>query len=115
MKQILIFLVAGLTPKNIEHIEGKDTKFMKSYKDKGRVKSVLETVPCFAVMVEDLGVRGAYKCAMMDYERLSGEIGESTILSSSKTDPEKIKLWLSVGIVALAAFAVGTSLGAKRK
>ena len=38
---------------------------MQAYVDKGRVKPLLDTVPLFAVMTEDLGVRGAYKCAMM--------------------------------------------------
>lgn len=75
---LLLWFVTGLTPKNIQHIEGKDTKFMKSYKDKGRVKGVIETVPCFAVMVEDLGVRGAYKCAMM--------VGTLDIIIGSLTD-----------------------------
>lgn len=57
--------ISGLTPKNIQHIEGKDSKFMQAYVDKGRVKPLLDTIPLFAVMTEDLGVRGAYKCAMM--------------------------------------------------
>lgn len=38
---------------------------MEAYLDKGRVSPLLDNVPCFAVMTEDLGVRGAYKCAMM--------------------------------------------------
>jgi len=54
-----------LTPKNIKHIEGKDSKFIQAYVDKGRVATLLDKIPLFAVMTEDLGVRGAYKCAMM--------------------------------------------------
>jgi hypothetical protein len=38
---------------------------MKAYLDKGRVAPILDSVPLFAVTTEDLGVRGAYKCAMM--------------------------------------------------
>ena len=38
---------------------------MEAYLDKGRVRTLLDTVPLFAVLTEDLGVRGAYKCAMM--------------------------------------------------
>ena len=38
---------------------------MQAYLDKGRVRTLLDNVPVFAVMTEDLGVRGAYKCAMM--------------------------------------------------
>lgn len=38
---------------------------MQAYLDKGRVRTLLGTVPLFAVLTEDLGVRGVYKCAMM--------------------------------------------------
>lgn len=38
---------------------------MQAFVDKGRVAPLLDNVPVFAVMTEDLGVRGAYKCAMM--------------------------------------------------
>jgi hypothetical protein len=58
-------VTGGLTPKNIEWIEGKDSHFMKAYADKGRVSSILSSVPLFAVMTEDLGVRGAIKCAQI--------------------------------------------------
>jgi glucokinase len=60
-----LFVTGGLTPKNIKFIEGQDSPFMKAYNDKGRVKPILEYVPCFAVKTEDLGVRGAHKCALM--------------------------------------------------
>ena len=36
---------------------------MRAYLDKGRVSPILDNVPLFAVMVEDLGVRGARKNA----------------------------------------------------
>jgi glucokinase len=38
---------------------------MKAYNDKGRVNPVLENVPVFAVLTEDLGVRGAHKSAQL--------------------------------------------------
>jgi glucokinase len=60
-----MYVTGGLTPKNIKFIEGQDSPFMKAYHDKGRVLPVLEHVPIFAVMVEDLGVRGALKCAVL--------------------------------------------------
>jgi glucokinase len=52
-----LFVTGGLTPKNIQRIEGKDSEFMKAFHDKGRVSPILDTIPLFAVMVEDLGVR----------------------------------------------------------
>ncbi|MGK3735829.1 MAG: hypothetical protein ACI90V_002670 [Bacillariaceae sp.] len=38
---------------------------MTAYYDKGRVSSILNNVPLLAVMVEDLGVRGATKNAQI--------------------------------------------------
>ncbi|KAL3935165.1 MAG: hypothetical protein SGBAC_009261 [Bacillariaceae sp.] len=63
-----LFVTGGLTPKNIKFIEGQDSPFMKAYNDKGRVKPILEYVPVFAVLTEDLGVRGAHKCAVLEHE-----------------------------------------------
>lgn len=62
-----LFVTGGLTPKNIEFIDGLHTDFMESYLNKGRVSSLLQRVPIFAVMVEDLGVRGAHKAARLEY------------------------------------------------
>ncbi|CAJ1957763.1 unnamed protein product [Cylindrotheca closterium] len=68
-----LFVTGGLTPKNIKFIEGQDSPFMKAYNDKGRVKPILEYVPAFAVLTEDLGVRGAHKCAVQEYETYLNE------------------------------------------
>jgi hypothetical protein len=38
---------------------------MTSYHDKGRVSPILNNVPLLAVLVEDLGVRGATKSAQI--------------------------------------------------
>lgn len=57
-------MTGGVTPKNIDFIEGPESEFMHAYLDKGRVRPLLDKVPLFAVMTEDLGVRGAYKAAM---------------------------------------------------
>jgi len=65
-----LFVTGGLTPKNIHFIEGPESEFMKAYRDKGRVGTVLDYVPLFAVMVEDLGVRGALHCCKEAYEEL---------------------------------------------
>lgn len=70
-----MYITGGLTPKNITFIEnqGEDnmSPFMKAYGDKGRVSSVLDDVPLFAVMVEDLGLRGALKSAQIEYTKYS--------------------------------------------
>jgi glucokinase len=65
-----LFVTGGLTPKNIKFIEGAKSEFMKAYHDKGRVSTLLSNIPLFAVMVEDLGVRGAHKCCQVEFEKL---------------------------------------------
>jgi len=71
-----LYVAGGLTPKNINFIakkdgdrSAKDTVFGKSYWDKGRVSGLLETVPLFAVMEEDMGLRGARVCAELEYKK----------------------------------------------
>ena len=58
-----LYVSGGLTPKNIKFIIGEDSPFMKAYKDKGRLSELVNSVPLFAVKVEDLGLRGARVCA----------------------------------------------------
>lgn len=65
-----LFITGGLTPKNIVYIKGEDTKFMESFVNKGRLSPLLESIPTYAVMVEDLGIRGAHKAAMNLYTEL---------------------------------------------
>lgn len=64
-------MTGGVTPKNIALIEGPNSEFIHAYLDKGRVRSLLDKVPLFAVMAEDLGVRGAYKVAVTVSEELT--------------------------------------------
>lgn len=64
-----LYVTGGLTPKNIKWIEGKDGHFLKAFYDKGRVSPILDNVPVVAVMVEDMGVRGARKNAQIQYEK----------------------------------------------
>jgi glucokinase len=74
-----LFVTGGLTPKNIKYIEGDKSDFMLGYLNKGRVSPVLENIPLYAVMTEDLGVRGVHKAAKTLYEsRRDGSLGKST-------------------------------------
>jgi len=54
-----LFITGGLTPKNIDRIAGNDSLFMAAFQDKGRVSPFLKKIPLYAVLVEDLGERGA--------------------------------------------------------
>lgn len=78
-----LYVTGGLTPKNIDWIKGKDSHFMTAYYDKGRVSSILNNVPLLAVMVEDLGVRGATKNAQIEFEKW--EARKTAVLNRNAT------------------------------
>mmetsp|Transcript_42 Transcript_42/g.72 ORF Transcript_42/g.72 Transcript_42/m.72 type:complete len:149 (-) Transcript_42:17-463(-) len=101
-----LFVTGGLTPKNIQYIDGKDTEFMKSYLNKGRVATVLDRIPLYAVMVEDLGVRGAHKAAMMEYERLYNTPhvhAKKSLVGQELQD----YLWTALAVTAVVGFLAG--------
>jgi len=66
-----LFISGGLTPKNIKFIAGQESPFMKAYKDKGRLGNLVQSIPLFAVKVEDLGLRGARFVAASEYKKLA--------------------------------------------
>jgi glucokinase len=47
-----------------KHFLGKDSVFMQAYKNKGRLSSILDDIPLFAVTAQDIGVRGAQMFAV---------------------------------------------------
>lgn len=102
-----LFLTGGLTPKNIGFIEGLDTDFMKAYTNKGRLSPLLERVPLFAVMTEDLGVRGAHKAALMVYKQYMDE------KNGSRQNHEKafVKFFNENSLMLVAAMALGFTIG----
>ncbi|KAL3905562.1 MAG: hypothetical protein SGILL_009626 [Bacillariaceae sp.] len=102
-----LYVTGGLTPKNIDWIEGKDSCFMKAYKDKGRVSPILDNVPLLAVMTEDLGVRGAIKSAQMEYEKYKARQPGGSRSKSSEADAEFYKFSARVFL----AFSVGVICG----
>mmetsp|Transcript_7959 Transcript_7959/g.14987 ORF Transcript_7959/g.14987 Transcript_7959/m.14987 type:complete len:406 (+) Transcript_7959:51-1268(+) len=65
-----LYVSGGLTPKNIKFIKGMDSAFMKAYKDKGRLSDLVNSIPLFAVLVEDLGLRGARVCATRELQNM---------------------------------------------
>ena len=106
-----LFVTGGLTPKNIDFIQGADTDFMKSYRHKGRVSPVLERIPLYAVMVEDLGVRGAHKAALMEYERLycNGGGGGGGGTAAIKTMGSDYLPWAALAVSAVVGFLAGNA------
>ncbi|RYG58892.1 hypothetical protein EON64_20825 [archaeon] len=59
-----LYLTGGLTPKNVSLLQDPSGPFMTALLDKGRVSGMLCSIPVFAVMVEDLGERGAKYMAL---------------------------------------------------
>lgn len=108
-----LFVSGGLTPKNIEFIEGLHSDFMRAYRNKGRVSPLLDTIPLFAVMVEDLGVRGAHKAAMMENEVRC--IAEETPIAQRKELYALSQWWVGVAAVAVASFSLGGLMFSRRK
>lgn len=59
-----LYVAGGIAPKNIEFIRGPHSTFMARLLDKGRVTSILSSIPIYVVMKEDLGLRGAHIVAV---------------------------------------------------
>jgi glucokinase len=115
-----LYVTGGLTPKNLPFIEGKDSEFMKSYLDKGRVSPVLDKVPLYAVLTEDLGVRGAHKAAALLYEkRRGGRMGGGAEKAAPEAAPTPPLLLqrdvLLMGATVAFGFAAGLWIGATRR
>jgi glucokinase len=67
-----IYITGGLAPKHyLSWIQGENSCFMKAYRDKGRASSVLDDIPLFLVLCEDMGLRGAVRFAKEMATRIS--------------------------------------------
>ena len=60
-----LYLTGGLTPKNIELI--KSPQFKEALLDKGRLSNALLSIPIYAILVDDVGERGAHYIAFTNY------------------------------------------------
>mmetsp|Transcript_27377 Transcript_27377/g.51351 ORF Transcript_27377/g.51351 Transcript_27377/m.51351 type:complete len:91 (-) Transcript_27377:493-765(-) len=72
-----VYITGGLAPRNSQWIMEHSSKneglssssvFMNCYRDKGRASSILDDVPLFLVTREDMGLRGAAKCAELELQ-----------------------------------------------
>lgn len=106
-----LYVTGGLTPKNMKFIEGQDSPFMKAYNDKGRVGPILEGIPLFAVLVEDLGVRGAHKSAQLECDRYLGSGGESAAAKKKKDD---MVMLVHMAVSAVLGLALGFVVAKKK-
>eukprot|EP00752_Nemacystus_decipiens_P001395 g1380.t1 len=93
-----LFLAGGMTHKLIHLVQGADSPFMKGFYDKGRVSGLLKAVPVYAVLVEDIGLRGAHFVAL----RLHHEQHEE---EHKKHRLHKVVAFSATSMVALAALS----------
>ena len=119
-------MTGGLTAKNLDLLTDPNGFFLSAYFDKGRVSSMLHPIPIYAVIVEDLGQRGAHLVAYQEYQKLRQKnhlklsITESNVtneLPASSVPPTKSAaccknsyLWVGLVTVAIiSAFIIGKS------
>ena len=57
-----LYVCGGIAVKNRERL--KERVFLEAYKDRGRLRPVLDRVPLRLVLVDDLGLRGAHYVAL---------------------------------------------------
>jgi len=102
-----LYLTGGLTPKNLKWI--KSPAFMEALLDKGRVSGMLSSIPIYAVLVENLGERGAQYFALKMAADLRGESHHPTAPMASAAATSSVGsqqwTWAAVGL------AVGVTVG----
>jgi len=98
-----LYLTGGLTPKNIDYITGhrpgSEGLFLDAFLDKGRVSPMLKNVPVYAVMVENLGERGAQYTAL----RLLQEVEASKDSAPPSSVSSVVMIATVVSAAAIAA------------
>ena len=93
-----LYLTGGLTPKNIELI--KSQQFMEAFLDKGRLSNALLAIPIHAVLVDDVGERGAHYIAFNNYTKEQKK-------NKSKLEPiEGIMVAVFAGLVAISTYSL---------
>ena len=58
-----LYVGGGIAPKNIERL--KDGTFMRAYRDKGRMSSLVESIPVRVILDDKTALYGAARCAVL--------------------------------------------------
>ena len=109
-----LFLTGGLTPKNIDLIAEPDGPFLRAFLDKGRVSGLLRDIPLYAVMVEDIGMRGARLVAANDLRSLHVTSPRQSVEEEPKPScfplppPEILTATVASTVLLLLGAVVGT-------
>ncbi|KAF6004084.1 hypothetical protein F1559_001305 [Cyanidiococcus yangmingshanensis] len=57
------YIAGGIAPKNLEWLQEGKSDFLKRFREKGRVSTILRRIPIKVILAEDLGLRGAHVVA----------------------------------------------------
>lgn len=98
-----LYLTGGLTPKNIGLISDASGPFLKAMVDKGRMNEIVKAIPVYAVLVEDLGERGAHRLAFLDYEAIRSQAQSGNETSCCSKGKSTINIGLLSGFIVGAA------------
>lgn len=99
-----LYLTGGITPKNIDRISEPDGDFMHAFYDKGRVSPFLKRIPVYAVLVEDVGERGAHLVAVKKY--LSMKNDSVTTASKLQRTVWQLSLVTMVTLIAIGGLSI---------
>jgi hypothetical protein len=106
-----LYLTGGITSKNIEYICSDDSVFLKAFLDKGRLTSLVKKIPLYAVLVEDLGERGAHWQAVRLLRAVHRtKVNQNSIILSSPSLGYRYAYELS-SIIKDSIFTVGVGVG----
>lgn len=78
-----LYIAGGIAPKNAEFFTGQGSLFMKRFREKGRISSIMPEFPVHVVMKEDLGLRGAHIVASRLVTNVLNEGKEKDVVANS--------------------------------
>ena len=107
-----MYVAGGLTPKNINRLTKPNSPFMEAFYDKGRLSPLLKRIPLYAVLVEDIGQRGAHlvACKQLQLVRSGGSSGGSSkpaLKLGGAAEAGVPMAYATVAALCAGAFAIG--------
>lgn len=102
-----LYIAGGIAVKILKLIEGHNSKFMKNFRDKGRVSGALDNIPVKVVTAPDLGMRGAHVVAARNYHKRISREGVSPSLGVQEKVEQEFNIpYVAIGVLTLAVLGV---------
>eukprot|EP00597_Dinobryon_sp_UTEXLB2267_P000637 CAMPEP_0170067782 /NCGR_PEP_ID=MMETSP0019_2-20121128/6991_1 /TAXON_ID=98059 /ORGANISM="Dinobryon sp., Strain UTEXLB2267" /LENGTH=412 /DNA_ID=CAMNT_0010275239 /DNA_START=36 /DNA_END=1274 /DNA_ORIENTATION=- len=105
-----LYLTGGLTPKNIDLMKDPNGPFMTALLDKGRVSGMLCSVPIYAVLVENLGERGAHYMSFKMLQDIEKKLPPPAPVSKKTISPVPTALPMESPAVSLSTMILLSTL-----